>query len=86
MTLFPHDDSITRAIESWQDYASVMEGEDRACFDSMLDKCYRYARAIEAKAEPFENEALFVALVLEQERAIRRLLATIDRIEKGKRN
>jgi len=85
MTLFPHDDAVARAIGSWQGYASVMTAEDRAHFESMMGRCYRYARSIEAKSKPFENEAIFMSLIFEQEKIIRWLLAKVEQIEKGNR-
>ena len=85
MTLFPHDDAITKAMSSWQGFASVMTAEDREYFEGMLGRCYKYARSIEAKSKPFENEALFMSIIFEQEKMIRWLLAKIEQIEKGKK-
>ncbi len=85
MTLFPHDDTITKVVDSWQGYASVMTAEDRAYFEGMMAKCYKYARSIEVKSKPFENEALFMALIFEQEKLILWLLAKIEQIENGKK-
>lgn len=83
MTLFPHDDTITRVIDSWQGYASVMTAEDRTYFEIMVSKCYKYVRSIEAKSKPFENEAIFMSLIFEQEKIIRWLLSKVEQIEKG---
>jgi hypothetical protein len=83
-TLFPHDATITRAIDSWQGFASVMTTEDRAYFEAMMNRCYKYARSIEVKSKPFENEALFMSMIFEQEKVIRYLLSKIEQIEKGK--
>lgn len=76
---------ITRVVDSWQGYASVMTAEDRAHFEGMMAKCYKYARSIEVKSKPFENEALFMALIFEQEKLILWLLAKIEQIEKGRK-
>ena len=86
MTLFPHDDAITRAIEAWQGYASVMSSEDRSYFEAMMSRCYKYARSIEAKSKPFENEALFMSIIFEQEKIIRWLISKVEQIEKGKKH
>jgi hypothetical protein len=85
MTLFPHDDSVARIIESWKGFAEVLTAEDRAEFDKMMGRCYRYATAIEVKAQPFENEALFMALIFEQEKIIRWLLAKVEGL-RGKKH
>lgn len=84
MTLFPNDDILAQIIGSWKSYADVLNAEDKLAFDNMMSKCYKYARSIEAKAKPFENEALFMAMLLEQEKIILWLLAKIEKLEKGK--
>ena len=84
MTLFPHDDSVTRAVESWSGFADVMSTGDKTEFEKMMRRCFKYARSIEVKAKPFENEALFMALLFEQDKIIRWLLAKVEALEKGK--
>lgn len=78
LTLFPHDDSVTRAVESWSTFADVMSTEDNVEFGKMVHRCFKYARSIEVKAKPFENEAIFMALLFEQDRIIRWLLAKVE--------
>ena len=36
----------------------------------MLDDCYRYAAAVNAKGEPFPTEALLMALIFHQQQII----------------
>jgi len=82
MTLYPDKDIISKIAASWEGYSDVMLAEDRAEFKKMLHKCYRYASSIEVKAEPFENEALFMALVFEQDKIINWLLAKVEELER----
>jgi hypothetical protein len=82
LTLFPHDDSVTRAVESWSTFADVMSTEDKIEFEKMMHRCFKYARSIEVKAEPFENEAIFMALLFEQDKIIRWLLAKVEVLER----
>lgn len=84
LTLFPHDDSVTRTVESWSSFADVMSVEDKVEFEKMMRRCFKYARSIEVKAKPFENEALFMALLLEQEKIIKWLLSKVDALERAK--
>lgn len=81
MTLFPHDDSVTKAVESWNTFADVMSTEDKVKFEKMMRTCFKYARSIEVKAEPFENEAIFMALLFEQDKIIRLLFAKVEALE-----
>lgn len=85
MTLFPHDDIVGQIIGSWKGYADVLTAKDRTEFDKMMRKCYRYASSIGVKAKPFENEALFMALIFEQEKIIKWLLTKVEELEKGKK-
>jgi hypothetical protein len=59
MSLFPNEDIITKEIESWKGFEdSLPAEEDRKTFMKMFNSCYKYAKAINAKAQPFPAEAL----------------------------
>jgi hypothetical protein len=65
MSLFPKEDILTKEIESWKSFgASLSSKEDRELFNNMLNDCYKYATAINAKGEPFPTEPLIMALLL----------------------
>jgi hypothetical protein len=51
----------------------------------MMRKLYRYAASIEVKAKPFENDPVFMSLILEQENLINWLLAKVEELEKEKK-
>ena len=58
MSLFPNEDILTKEIESWKGFAdSLPAEEDRKMFMKMLNDCYKYAKAINAKAQPFPSRA-----------------------------
>lgn len=82
MTLFPEDDILTKEIESWRGFAESLRAEDRELFKKMLDDCYRYCKAINAKGEPFPAESLLMALIFSQRKMICWL---ISRLEGAKR-
>jgi hypothetical protein len=44
--------------------------EDRNLFKKMLNECYKYSIAINAKSEPFPSEPLIMALLLSQQKMI----------------
>jgi len=84
MTLSPHD-IISKIISSWDGYSETMRADDKRKFEKMMHRCYRYASSIEISAEPFPNDALFLALIFEQEQIIEWLLAKVSQLErKGK--
>jgi hypothetical protein len=64
-SLFPKEDILTKEIESWRSFVdSLSSKEDRELFNNMLNDCYKYATAINAKGEPFPAEPLITALLL----------------------
>jgi hypothetical protein len=44
--------------------------EDRELFEKMLNDCYKYSAAINAKSQPFPAEPLIMALLLSQHKMI----------------
>lgn len=73
MSLFPDKDILPREIESWKGYAQALRIEDRRIFQRMLERCYRYAAAVNTKPEALSTEALLMSILLEQEKEIERL-------------
>lgn len=74
MSLFPDEDMLAKEIGSWSGFGDSLKAENQKLFNRMLDECYAYAVAINAKGEPFTAEALLMALVLAQHKAIGALL------------
>jgi hypothetical protein len=78
MSLFPNkDDILTKEIESWKGFADSLREDDRNLFMKILDDCYKYAAAINAKGEPFATEPLLMALLLSQQKMIDSLIIKI---------
>ena len=89
MSLFPTDDILAKLQEQWKGYADALRQEDKEAFLTMIEKCYAHAAAINAKGEPFPNEALLVSLVFSQYKMINwlvpklaQLSAKLDELEK----
>ena len=71
MSLIPNEDILTKEIESWKGFAdSLPAEEDRKIFTKMLNNCYKYAKAINAKAQPFPSDPVIMALLLSQHKMI----------------
>jgi hypothetical protein len=60
---------------------SLCSKENRKLFESMLNDCYKYATAINAKGEPFPAEPLIMALLLSQHKMIDWLTKQISKYE-----
>jgi hypothetical protein len=82
MSLNPNDDILTQIIKSYEGYADMLSGEDRKEFEEMLKLCYRYAEAINAKGEPFPEEAVIMTLLFKQHLIIKDLKQAIQQIKK----
>jgi hypothetical protein len=72
LSLFPNkDDILTKEIESWRGFVdSLKSEEDKKLFLKMLNDCYKYSTAINAKGELFPAESLLMALLLSQHKLI----------------
>ena len=82
MSLFPNEDILTKEIESWKGFANNLSSkEDRELFEKMLNDCYKYAAAINAKGQPFPTEPVIMALLLSQLKMIDWLTKRISRYE-----
>ena len=82
MSLFPTDDILTKLQEQWKGYADALRQEDKEAFLTMIEKCYAHAAAINAKGEPFPNEALLMALVFSQYKMINWLVPKLAEFSK----
>jgi hypothetical protein len=80
MSLFPNDDILAKEIESWKGFADTLAAEeDRKTFMKMLNDCYKYAKAINAKAQPFPSEPVIMALLFSQHKMIEWLQGQISK-------
>jgi hypothetical protein len=58
----------------------VLRGQERKEFEEMLRLCYRYAEAINAKGEPFPEEAVIMTLLFKQHLIIKELKQAIEKL------
>jgi hypothetical protein len=73
------NDSLIKEIESWKNgFAYALRAEDRELFVKMIECCNKYADAINVKGEPSTTESVFIALILEQQKMIKELIAQIS--------
>ena len=78
--LIPKVDILTKEIASWKSFVdSLSSKEDRELFEKLLNDCYKYATAINAKGEPFPAEPLIMVLLLSQHVLIDWLIESISK-------
>jgi hypothetical protein len=85
MTLDPERDVVRQIIESYKGYADTLSSEKRKQFEQLFNFLYEFVEAINAKSEPFPEEAALVTLVLKQHLIIEDLKEEVARL-KGKKN
>jgi len=80
MSLNPSDDILTQIIKSYEGYADTLRGQERKEFEEMLRLCYRYAESINAKGDPFPEEAVIMTLLFKQHLIINELRYAIEKL------
>jgi hypothetical protein len=70
MSLFPKEDILTKEIESWKCFADRLPSKDKKVLMKMLNGCYKYSKAINAKGRPFPTEPVITALLFSQHKII----------------
>jgi hypothetical protein len=79
-------DILTKEIESWGRFGNALREENRLLFGKMLSKCKKrkYASCVNVNGENFSTEALFLLLILEQQKMINELIAKLSGVKKMK--
>jgi hypothetical protein len=76
------EEILTKEIELWKSFVvSLSSTEDRELFEKMLNDCYKYSAAINAKGKPFPAEQLIMTLLLSQHKMIDWLTKQISKHE-----
>ena len=70
LSIFPHDDLLSKEIQAWKSFGDSLRLEDRKMFDRMIRQCYKHIRAINAKGESYTTESLMMSLILIQHQMI----------------
>jgi hypothetical protein len=78
-------DILTKEIESWGRFEYTLREENRVLFRKMLNRCRKseYISGVEARGENFYAEALFLILILEQQKLINELIAKLSDLSSG---
>lgn len=77
----PARSRIASEIESWRPFGDALRAEDRERYRRMMDRCCEYLPSMEARSEPFPNEALFMGILFLQDRMIEQLTRKVEALE-----
>lgn len=73
---------VVKEIESWRPFGEALRTEDRELYRQMMQQCYEYLPSMEARAEPFPSESLFMGLIFLQHRIIEQLTRKVEKLER----
>jgi len=67
------ENPLETEIASWSGFRDALRMEDRRLFEELMNLARRHGSAVEASSRPVTAEALFMAILLEHHKQLRRL-------------
>ena len=67
-------------LESWRPFVEALRFEDRQIARAMMERCTRYAEAIEASGKQYLTEPFFLSVLLMQEKQVAGFEAELERL------
>ncbi len=74
--------AIEAEIARWQGFRKALRGRDLEAFDRMMNACRIYASAGGMATRPVLAEAMFMSILLSQQKAIMEIRESLERLEK----
>lgn len=76
---------LDREISEWKGFECVFYKGDRILFDKMMSETKQHLASFEAASGKHPTEALFMALIFQQQKMINKLLDVIETKQKKRR-
>jgi len=74
--------ALESEIEKWKVFRKGLRGKDAEAFDRMMNACRMLASAGSMATRPVLLEAMFMSILLHQEKAITEIKERLDKLEK----
>ena len=74
--------ALEAEIERWKGFRKGLRKKDAEAFDRMMNACRLFASAGSMATRPVLLEAMFMSILLHQEKAITEIREKLDRLEK----
>jgi len=74
--------ALEREIERWKGFRKGLRKKDAEAFDRMMNACRMFASAGSMATRPILLEAMFMSILLHQEKAITEIKEKLDKLEK----
>jgi hypothetical protein len=76
-----HNDLVIKEVEAWKGFEYALRKPNSSLFKQMLNECIEneeYADAFNAKGSQYSAESLFMALILQQQKIISKLIESLE--------
>ena len=74
--------ALEAEIERWKGFRNGLRNKDAEAFDQMMNACRMFASAGSMATRPILLEAMFMSILLHQEKAIMEIKEKLDKLEK----
>ncbi len=74
--------ALKEEIHEWSKFRDALRLDERQAFDEMLDACHLHASAGSMSSRPILMESMLISILLEQQKAIKRLREELEYIKK----
>ena len=74
--------ALETEINRWENFRKALRDKDVEAFDKMMNACRTYASAGGSATRPILAEAMFMSVLLNQEKEIMEIRESLERLEK----
>ena len=69
-------------ISRWEGFRKALRGQDLEAFDEAMNACRAYASAAGSATRPILTEAMFMSILLNQQKELMEIKENLERLEK----
>jgi hypothetical protein len=81
-TVLSYRQALESEIEKWKGFRKGLRSKDAEAFDRMMNACRMFASAGSMATRPILLEAMFMSILLHQEKALAEIRERLERLEK----
>jgi hypothetical protein len=74
--------ALETEINLWQAFRKALRGKDSEAFDKMMNSCRMHASSAGMATRPVFSEAMFMSILLGQQKELMEIKESLERLEK----
>jgi hypothetical protein len=74
--------ALEAEISRWEGFRKALRGDDLKAFDEVMNACRMYASAGSMATRPILTEAMFMSILLSQQKELMEIRESLERLEK----